>query len=164
MRILPTGVVLAVLGAGVIAGVATGSDGHRPRTRTVTVTKTVLATTTQPGVPALVSSRGENAGPYVAHPASLSLIPASPSNAQPPETKAVHLHWVDWGQPIAFATGDILYKPEGSNGFQAYSGALVFYNLMACGSAPTYYYTSVYGFPRSLTYYYNGVSSLAKPC
>jgi hypothetical protein len=76
----------------------------------------------------------------------------------------VHLHWVDWGQPIAFATGDILYEPEGSTGFQAYPGALVFYNLMACGSAPTYYYTSVYGFPRALTYYYNGVSSLAKPC
>jgi hypothetical protein len=50
-----------------------------------------------------------------------------------------HDHWVDWGQPIAFATGDILSKPEGSTGFQAYAGALVFYNLMACGSGPTYY-------------------------
>ena len=38
-------------------------------------------------------------------------------------TKAVHLHWIDWGQPIAFATGDILVKSYGSTGFQAYSGA-----------------------------------------
>jgi hypothetical protein len=157
--------VAGVAVAGIaVAGVASGSTEHSSRTRTVTVPKTVLATTTQPGVRAFVSSRGEVAGPYVARPASLSLIPASPSNAQPPATKAVHLRWVDWGQPVAFATGDILYKPEGSNRFEAYPGALVFYNLMACGSAPTYYYTTVVGFPRSLTYYDDGESSLARPC
>jgi hypothetical protein len=74
MTILPlrSGVAFAVVGA--IAGVASGSARHCAPPRTVTVTKTVMSTTTQPGVPALVSRRARTAGPYVARPASLDLV------------------------------------------------------------------------------------------
>jgi len=168
MRIVLIVGVLAVAGAGVVTGVATGSDTHPSRTRavtrTVTVTRTVLATTTQPGVSVFVSSNGENAGKYVAHPSSINLIPAPPDNAEPGLTKAVHLHWIDWGQPIAFATGAILVKSYGSTGFQAFSGLLAFYNIMACGTGPTNYYTTAFTLPRFLTYYEDGQVSLASPC
>ncbi len=76
----------------------------------------------------------------------------------------MHLHWIDWGQPIAFATGDILVKSYGSTGFQAFSGLLVFYNIMACGTGPTNYYTTAFTLPRFLTYYEDGQVSLASRC
>ena len=112
-------------------------------------------------MPALVSSRGQAAGRYVAKPASLGLIPG------PSGTKAAHLHWVDWGQPVAFATGDILYQTSAHN-FESEPGALVLYGLVACGSRPTYYYQQAEGF--SPTGYYKGFAAAgptpprASPC
>jgi hypothetical protein len=74
------GAALAILGATV--GVATGSQAHASRARTVTVTRTVYvrSTTNAPGVPALVSERlaafGSSVtsprGPYRARPAKIA--------------------------------------------------------------------------------------------
>jgi hypothetical protein len=160
------GIRLAIAGAivGVAAGganIATGSTGHSLPRRTVTVARAMLATTKRSRVSALVSKHGPKTGPYVAMPSSLDLIYGYRS-----DVAAAHLKWVDWGQPVAFATGDILIETS-TGRFESVPGAIVLTGLTACGTKPTYYYKSATAYTP--TYYkYTAVSTgkpqLASPC
>jgi hypothetical protein len=154
---ISSGVALAVA----IAGFSAGSDRHHHPLRTPTATKPAIATRRQPGALALVSQRGPTAGAYVPKPSKLNLIYGYRSDAA-----AAHLKWVDWGQPVAFATGDILIQTS-SGGFESVPGALVLNELIACGTKPAYYYKSATAYTP--TYYkYSSVSvgkpQLASPC
>jgi len=153
-----SGVTLAVAVIGIAAGTAAGHSSPR---RTETVTKTVLATTTRPGVPALVAQHGPNGGRYVATPSKLNLIYGYRSDVD-----AAHLKWVDWGQPVAFATGDILIQTS-TGGFQSVRGALVLSGLVACGTKPTSYYKSATAYTPTYPKYTEvstGRPQLASPC
>lgn len=123
--------------------------------------KRLIGTTAKAGAPALVSRYGPRRGRYVARPSRLNLIYGYRS-----DVAADHLRWVDWGQPVAFATGDILIQGP-SGGFQSVNGALVLNGLVACGPKPTYYYTSATAFTPTYDKYTEvstGRPLLASPC
>ena len=115
----------------------------------------------QHGVVALVSQRGPTPGPYVAKPSKLDLIYGYRSNVG-----AAHLKWVDWGQPVTFATGDILIQTA-AGGFESVPGALVLSGRIACGAKPTYYYKSATAYTPTYPAYSSvsvGKPQLASPC
>ncbi len=148
------------LAAGIVGFSTGGGSHHRPR-RTTTGTKTVMAATRQRGVRALVSQRGPTAGPYVARPSKLNLIDGDRS-----DVAAARLKWVDWGQPVAFATGDILIQTS-DGGFESVPGALVLSGQIACGANPAYYYKSATAYTPSYSKYSSisvGSPQLASPC
>src|SRR5579862_8067269 len=106
---------VAALAGLAVASVSSGStrqSAPRPTVpRTVNVTNIVRATKTQPGVPVLVSQRlaalGSSVtsprGPYIARPKQITF-----STSRVGSGLAVyvdHLKWVDWNQPVAFASG-----------------------------------------------------------
>ncbi len=170
MNILPIrfGVALGVAAiAGVAlagsAGVATGSvrrgPSTRTATRTVTVTKTVLATTTQPGVPAFVSqnlaafggSVTSPAGPYRAHPSEITFS-SSPVGGPNLAVYVDHLSWVDWGQPVAYASGIVHTRDWQQNGFIATPGGAIVDQLLSCEGRSYYTYSELLapaGFPSN---------------
>jgi hypothetical protein len=153
-------VAVAVVGvAGVGASIAMGSTGQG--ISTLTVTRAVKTTTKLPGVPALVAKDGPKAGRYVTRPSSFYFIYGYRS-----DVGASHLTWVDWGQPVAFATGDILVQTS-SGRFQSVPGAVVLSGLIACGTKPTYYYKSATAYLPTYAKYTvvsTGRPQLASPC
>lgn len=142
--LIRSGVVLTVIGA--VAGTATASEAAH-----VGAAKRVV----------LVSRRGPKSGPYIAKPLKLDLIDGYQSAVD-----AAHLKWVDWGQPVAFATGTILVQTSATS-FTSVRGAVVLTGLIACGSRPTYYYKSATAYTPNYPKYSTvstGKPALASPC
>jgi len=156
---------VAALGAGT-AGVAAARDADHGNIRgAITASQSPRMSPRRTSV-ALVSRYGPRSGRYVVRPSRLNLIYGYRS-----DVAAAHLRWVDWGQPVAFATGDILIQTS-SGGFESVPGALVLYQLTACGTKPTSYYTAAtYTAATAYTPSYpqytaigTGKPGLASPC
>ena len=140
----------AVARADRLADTTAASARDRALARAATAKKSVL-----------VSRRGEKAGTYVAKPSKLDLIDGYLSAVE-----AAHLKWVDWGQPVAFATGDILIQTSAKS-FESVRGALVLTGRIACGTKPTSYYTSATVYTPTYPKYSTigtGKPGLASPC
>jgi hypothetical protein len=148
--------VLAVTGA--VAGVASGSGGHSGATRTVTVTKTrtvyVLSTTNTPPVAARISRRlaafgtgiTSPRGPYLRRPAKITFS-TGPYNLA---AYVDHLRWVDWGQPVAYASGSVHTSDSPQAGYVVQQGGVVVDQLRSCNGRSYYTYSELFapaGFP-----------------
>jgi len=152
--ILPirSGVALAVAAvAGLaVAGVASGSPRHSATTRTVTVTKTVQATKTQPGVPALVSQRlaalGSSItsprGPYLARPHKITFATSRVGYGL--AVYVDHLRWADWDQPVAYASGTVHTRDWQQAGFVATPGGVIVDQMLSCEGRSYYTYSQLF--------------------
>jgi hypothetical protein len=150
-----SGVALALVAvAGVsVAGIASGSARHSTSRRTLTVTKTKTKTvysrsaTNAAPVAALVSlglaSFGSSItsprGPYRARPSKITFS-TSPVGGPNLAVYVDHLSWVDWGQPVAYASGIVHTRDWQQHGFIATPGGVIVDQLLSCGGHS--YYTS----------------------
>ena len=149
MGAIGASVTLAVFGA--ITGVATGSHARASQTRTVTVTRTayVRSTTKAAGVRALVSERlaalGTSVtsprGPYRARPVKIAFDLGGYYGAGTKGLWIDHLKWVDWGQPVAFASGVVHARVWPSDNFIMTAGGIMLDQLRSCGTQSHSYYT-----------------------
>ena len=160
-RLAVTFAVVAVstgLGSGLV-GVAS-ADGVLSSAHRRAVTKAARAVGAASENSTVVSKRGTKAGPYVVRPSQLSLDYGHLSN-----DRASHLTWVDWGQPVAFASGDILIQTS-TGGYESFHGALVLAGRIACRARPTYYYKTFTAYTPSYKYvsFSSGSPQLASPC
>ncbi len=134
IRGIVVGVALATLGA--TAGVATGSHVQASRTHTASVqsnTITVLETSAL-GVRALVSEQLglSSRGPYRARPVKIEFDQ---------DLWIDHLKWVDWGQPVAFASGVVHASAGPSYSFTTTAGGIMLDKLQSCATGSHSYYT-----------------------
>lgn len=149
---------------GGIGGVAAGSDGPVARTHAVTVTKTARARprTRTPRSKTLVSVRlagiGGNVtsprGPFRARPTEMSFDLGGYDSAGTKGLWIDHLKWVDWGQPVAYASGVVHARVWPGHSYVTRAGGIMLDQLRSCGTKPSSYYTSASmdvpdGFPQS---------------
>jgi hypothetical protein len=171
IRWIVVGATIASLGS--IAGVASGGQVQtvRARTRSVTATRTghVRSTRNEPAIAPLVSVRLAAIGSDVTS-------PRGAYRARP--TKIVfgdglwmdHLRWVDWGQPVAYASGVVHAQTSPSHSFITTPGGVMLDQLRSCATKPHSYYTyasmlAPTGFPENTesTAYGESEQALA-PC
>jgi hypothetical protein len=100
----------------------------------------------QPGVPAVVSKNlaafgGSITGPRGPYSARPSKIAFSTSLVGGPNLAAYvdHLSWVDWGQPVAYASGVVHTRDWQQHGYVATPGGVIVDQLLSCNGR--YYYT-----------------------
>jgi hypothetical protein len=106
----------------------------------------VLTTTNAPGVAALVSQNlaalGSGVtsprGPYRAHPAKIAFDLGGYYGAGTRGLWIDHLTWVDWGQPIAYASGIVHSRVWPSTNFITTPGGVVLDQLRSCGTRSYY--------------------------
>jgi hypothetical protein len=140
--------------------VAASTHHHRRRPRTITVTKIVhvLSTTNAPGVSALVSqnlapygsSIQSPRGPYRPRPAKLTFDEGGIVGST--SLWIDHLTWVDWGQPIAYASGIVHARAWPSANFITTPAGIVLYELRSCGTRSYYTMAAMFapaGFPAN---------------
>ncbi len=147
MRTVGTGATLAVFG--VVVGIASGSHADASAPHIVTVTKTVYvrSTTSAPGIAALISRKlagfGSSVtsprGPWAARPSKVAFDQGGTVGTS--GLRIDHLVWVDWGQPVAFATGIVHALDYSGSGYVETPGAITVDGLRGCGVRS--YYTDV---------------------
>jgi hypothetical protein len=161
-RLRATHALAAALASVAVGGVGVAAASDRTQSSSGrTVDRPDRGSEARAKVRALVSTRGPKAGSYVARPSRLTVIYGYRS-----DVAASHLKWVDWGQPVAFASGDILIQTS-TGGFESVRGALVLDGLIACGANPTYYYKSATAYTPTYPKYAavsTGRPQLASPC
>jgi hypothetical protein len=159
-----TGRSLSLLAALAASLVLLGYGGASPRAAAAATStvKTVrgLSTTNAPGVPALVSvklaalglSVTSPRGPYRARPAKIMFDLGGYYGAATRGLWIDHLTWVDWGQPIAYASGIVHARAWPSDNFTTTAGGIMLDQLQSCGSH-SYYTMAVMvapaGFPAN---------------
>ena len=145
------------------AGIASGSTRHSTSSRTVTVTKTNTvyspsATNVAP-VAGLVSLRlaafgssiSSPRGPYRGRPSKITFS-ASPVGGPDLAVYVDHLSWVDWGKPVAYASGIVHTRDWQQHGFIATPGGVIVDQLVSCGGRSYYTYSELFapgGFPSN---------------
>ena len=147
LRTLGAGATVAVFG--VVVSIAAGSRADASAAHTVTVTKTVYvrSTTSAPGIAARISKRlagfggsvTSPRGPWAARPSKVAFDQGGSEG-----TRGLwidHLVWVDWGQPVAFATGIVHALDSSGSGYVETQGAVTVYALRGCRARS--YYTDV---------------------
>lgn len=160
------------------AAAAAGSDANTFRTRTVTVTRTVhvRSTTSAPGVPARLSVRlaalgtsvSSPRGSYRARPAKIAFNLGGYYGAGTKGLWIAHLTWVDWGQPIAYASGTVHGRVWPTHNFITTAGGITVDGLRSCDGHSYYTYASMLapaGFPANTESTATGESQQAlTPC
>jgi hypothetical protein len=151
IRWFVVGVTLVLLGA--LAAVANGSQSQTKKQRVP---------------PALVSvdlaAIGGNVlsqhGPYQVRPTKIAFNYGGYYGAGTKGLWIANLKWVDWGQPVAFASGIVHARVWPSHAFITTPGAITLDQLRYCGTKPRLYYAYASmqvpaGFPqntRSVSY------------
>jgi hypothetical protein len=152
MRYLATVAASTVAAFGGTVGVAAGSNEHAAHTHGVAVAKTALARTRTrtPRSETLVSTRlagiGGNVtsprGPYRARPTKISFDLGGYDGAGTKGLWIDHLKWVDWGQPVAYASGVVHARVWPGHSYVTRAGGIMLDQLRSCGTKPSSYYTS----------------------
>ncbi|HEX3615848.1 MAG TPA: hypothetical protein VHU61_04900 [Solirubrobacteraceae bacterium] len=177
MRALATvaGVTVMVLGG--TAGVAAGSYRHVAHPSVAAVipkaaqarsprTKTLVSVR----LAALGSSVTSPRGPYRARPTKLAFDLGGYYGAETNGLWIDHLKWVDWGQPVAYASGLVHARVWPGHSYVTKSGGLMLDQLRSCGTKPGSYYTSASmdvpdGFPQNTESTATAISEQAlTPC
>ena len=153
--LLPISASLALAIAGTVAGRATagqrhGSSAHTP-TVAVSAAKTlrIRSTRSAPNAAPLVSmnlagfgsSVTSPRGPYRARPRKIAFDLGGYYGAGTKGLWIDHLRWVDWGQPVAYASGVVHARVWPSHTFMTTPGGIMIDQLRSCGTRS--YYTSV---------------------
>jgi hypothetical protein len=150
MKILSISLSLALVVAGTMAGSATAAQNHRLPPRTATVTKTVhTRSTAKPStagarvsvkLAALGSTVTSPHGPYRARPVKIAFDLGGYYGAGTNGLWIDHLTWVDWGQPVAYASGVVHARVWPGHNFITTPGGIMLDELRSCGTHV--YYTS----------------------
>jgi hypothetical protein len=114
----------------------------RHRSGTVIETDHVLSTTNAPGAAARVSrnlasfggSIQSPRGPYRGRPTKLTFVAGGNAGS----LWIDHLTWVDWGQPIAYASGIVHARAWPSANFITTAGGVMLDQLRLCGTRSYY--------------------------
>jgi hypothetical protein len=163
MRNLATVAALTLAAFGGIGGLAVGSDAHAVHTSAVGVSKPAHARsrTRTPRATTLVSVRlaalegnvTSPRGPYRTRPTKIAFDLGGYYGAGTKGLWIDHLKWVDWGQPIAYASGVVHARVWPGHSYVTRAGGIMLDQLRSCGSKP-FYYTSASmvvpdGFPQN---------------
>jgi hypothetical protein len=79
-------------------------------------------------------------GPYRVRPARIAFNYGGYYGAGTKGLWITHLKWVDWGQPVAFASGIVHARVWPSHRFITTAGAITLDQLRYCGTKPRLYY------------------------
>jgi hypothetical protein len=77
-------------------------------------------------------------GPYGAHPAKIAFDLGGYYGAGTKGLWIDHLTWVDWGQPVAYASGTVHSRVWPSNNFMTTPGGIMLDQLRSCGTRSYY--------------------------
>jgi hypothetical protein len=108
-------------------------------------------------------------GPYRAHPTKIAFNYGSYYGAGTKGLWIDHLRWVNWGKPVAYASGLVHARVWPSKRFITTAGGITLDQLRPCSATRSYYtYASMLvpaGFPQSAKSTAYGMSELALiPC
>jgi hypothetical protein len=107
-------------------------------------------------------------GPYWARPAKIAFDVGGYYGAGTKGLWIDHLVWVDWGQPIAYASGVVHARVWPGNNFITTAGGIMLDQLRSCGTHSYYTYASMLvpgGFPANTESTSFGISEQAlTPC
>lgn len=109
-------------------------------------------------------------GPYSARPFRLSFDLGGYYGAGSKGLWIDHLKWVDWGHPVAYASGMVHARIWPSKNFKITPGGIMLDQLESCGTRARSYYTSAdmavpAGFPQNTESTATGIGEQAlTPC
>jgi hypothetical protein len=164
MRILAMVAGVAVAALGGTVGVADRSAGRAADPRSVSAIDTGharaiarrsrAATLVSVRLAALGGSVTSPRGPYRARPTKIAFDLGGYYGAGTKGLWIDHLKWVDWGQPVAYASGIVHARVWPGHSFVTRAGGIMLDQLRTCGSKPTSYYTAASmdvpdGFPQN---------------
>ncbi len=109
-------------------------------------------------------------GPYRARPTKLAFDLGGYYGAGIKGLWIDHLKWVDWGQPVAYASGVVHARVWPGHSYVTRAGGIMLDQLRFCGTGPRSYYTSASmvvpdGFPQNTESIATGIGEQAlTPC
>jgi hypothetical protein len=122
--VICSGIALAALASVAVAG-ASGSSS-----RPALVSKNLAPIGTSVTKPR---------GPYQAHPSKITF-----ATYGDPAAYVDHLHWFDWGKPVAYARGIVHTRAWQQHGYVATPGGMIVEQLVSCNRRPYYTYAELF--------------------
>ncbi len=117
---------------------------------------------------ALGSSVTSPRGPYRARPRKIAFDLGGYYGAGTKGLWIDHLKWVDWGQPVAYASGVVHARVWPSTNFMTTAGGIMLDQVRSCGAHSYYTYASMLvpaGYPANTESTSGGISEQAlTPC